>query len=80
MRNRKSWLGTKSLTLEGKKPDKNIDPLVVKKNEEQAAPKCAVRRSVLIKLHKIQGDKEFGTGTMHCSSPFIFYNYFIPSH
>lgn len=61
MRNRKSWLGTKGLTLEGKKPNKNIDPFVVKKNEERPTPKFIVSISVLIKLHKMQGDKEYRT-------------------
>lgn len=36
MRSRKSWLGTKGLALEGKKPKKNIDPFVVQKDEEPA--------------------------------------------
>lgn len=42
-------MGIRGLTLEGKKPNKNIDPSVVKKNEEQATPKFAVSRSVLTK-------------------------------
>lgn len=36
MRSRKSWLGTKGLALEGKKPKKNIDPFVVQNYEEPA--------------------------------------------